>query len=475
MSGKQRIYLLNPRQLSPETIAVTFAKTSRSPQAFDEIAAELTDESSAQFHEKWVVGYGHASVAEHAVLHLAVENTSRLAVEELESSRLASYTEKSTRYQKWDANSFHHPQEFQKEPERSLYLETIRRLFATYLEMMPKLQAAAAATHPPRGGESQAAWDARMRNAYVDVARFVLPSAALANLGITINARNLEYQLTKMYSHPLAEVNSLAEAIKKIAIAEVPTLVKYAQPSDYLVESSRTLQAMAVETHTRVSNDDDFCRLVHWDDALEERLLSAAMYRFSEDAYTHILNDLRQSNQERKQKLGAALLQNLEAHDIPRRELEHATFTFDIMLDQGAYYELKRHRMLTLTPQPLTAHLGFAVPMMIAQTGCLDAYLGAMKVVEAAYDNLAGVSPHAAAYIVPNAFNRRALVTLNLRSAIHLIWLRSSSTAHFSIRRIARRMAVIIEQKTPLLSQFTPWDAAESWEEIEKAYFLQTR
>jgi len=113
VSPDHKIYLLDPKKLTPETIAVTFAKTSRSPQSFQEIASELTEEKSAEFHEKWVVGYGHASVAEHAVLHFAVENVSRLAVETLESCRLASYTEKSTRYQKWDQTSYHIPQELQ--------------------------------------------------------------------------------------------------------------------------------------------------------------------------------------------------------------------------------------------------------------------------------------------------------------------------------------------------------------------------
>ena len=81
---EREIYLLSPRALSPETIAVAFAKTSRSPETFRAIAAELSDEKSAQFHEKWVVGYGHASVAEHAVLHIAFENVSRLAIESIE-------------------------------------------------------------------------------------------------------------------------------------------------------------------------------------------------------------------------------------------------------------------------------------------------------------------------------------------------------------------------------------------------------
>ena len=53
-------------------------------RSFRKIAAELTAEKSAEFHEKWVVGYGHASVAEHAVLHVAMENVSRLAVETIE-------------------------------------------------------------------------------------------------------------------------------------------------------------------------------------------------------------------------------------------------------------------------------------------------------------------------------------------------------------------------------------------------------
>src|SRR5512137_3163106 len=105
--SKREIYLLSPKQLSPETIALAFAKTSRSPESFRDIAAGLSDEKSAQFHERWVVGYGHASVAEHAVLHVAFENVSRLAVECLESNRLASYTEKSTRYQIWKPGNYY--------------------------------------------------------------------------------------------------------------------------------------------------------------------------------------------------------------------------------------------------------------------------------------------------------------------------------------------------------------------------------
>ena len=475
MSKARRVYLLNPRQLPPETIAVAFAKTSRSPLAFDEIAAELTDRSSAQFHEKWVVGYGHASVAEHAVLHLAIENVSRLAVEALESSRLASYTEKSTRYQKWDAESFHLPEEFQAEPARSQYLDTVRHLFSVYLDMLPRLEQAARITHPRQPDESRSAWEGRIRTAYVDVARFLLPAASLANLGITINARNLEYQLTKFFSHPLSEVRRLAAEVKEIAKAEVPTLVKYAEPSAYLERSAVELKQCAEKTADDLITARDFCQLVHWDDELEDRLLAAALYRFSNNDYTQLIERMEHAPPQTKQEIAQALLGGLSPHDIPRREIEHACFTFDIILDQGAFYELKRHRMLTLTAQPLTPHLGYATPSMIAQTGFLDLYQEAMNAAQVAYERVADINPDSASYIVPNGYNRRVLLTLNLRSAAHLVRLRSGKTAHFSIRRVARRMAEIIQEKAPLLAQFINWGEPESWRDIEKQHFIKTQ
>src|SRR4051812_25125457 len=37
----------------------------------DEADLVLARQKAREFHEKWVVGYGHASVAEHAVAHVA--------------------------------------------------------------------------------------------------------------------------------------------------------------------------------------------------------------------------------------------------------------------------------------------------------------------------------------------------------------------------------------------------------------------
>ena len=53
------------------------------------------------------------------------------------------------------------------------------------------------------------------------------------------------------------------------------------------------------------------------------------------------------------------LLEKLGKFDNPLRELEYCNYTFDLVMDQGAYAEFKRHRMMTQTPQRLTTRLGW--------------------------------------------------------------------------------------------------------------------
>src|SRR5262245_20110624 len=82
-------------------------------------ALSLATDKARAFHEKWVVGYGHASVAEHAVIHLAIENVSIIASKIIEDLRLGSYTEKSTRYVVFDKKSFVEPPELTGEAQKA--------------------------------------------------------------------------------------------------------------------------------------------------------------------------------------------------------------------------------------------------------------------------------------------------------------------------------------------------------------------
>ena len=465
----RRIYLLSPKELSPETIAVAFAKTSRSPESFQEIAAELSDEKSARFHEKWVVGYGHASVAEHAVLHLAMENVSRLAIESIESNRLASYTEKSTRYQKWDSDAFVLPPELESHPLRERYETTIRRLFRTYADSLAPARERIRERFPRKEGESDAAWDKRIRSRYVDSCRYLLPAASLANVGMTANARVLEHAIRKMLSHPLEEVRQIGEEVKATARLEVPTLVKYADPSPYLIETPRAFASLADESHP----DAPEFSMISYDPDGEEKILAAALARFSALPFRAARTKIQNASESQRDALAEALLGARTRHDIPLRELEYSVYTFEAVLDQGAYFEFKRHRMMTQTPHPLTTRLGYAAPRLLADAGILDEYRAAMDSAAETFEALAAFNPAVASYIVPNGFYRRVLFSMNLREAYHFCELRAAPNAHFAIRILARQVAEAIRSVHPRLARFLRLPEGETVQQIRETYFLQ--
>lgn len=472
MNDNRRIYLLDSRELNPETIAVTFAKTSRSPQSFDQIAHELSDEKSSRFHEKWVVGYGHASVAEHAVLHIAVENISRLAVECLESNRLASYTEKSSRYQVWSADHFFIPDEIKKSGWLDLYQSTVSTLFNKYHAALPVIRA-----HLEQEAQSQHKnyTEREIHARCMDVCRYYLPAAATANVGITINARSLEHALRKMLSHPLEEVRQIGSEIKQVALTHLPALIKYVEAVPYLKQACQQTSELLHSLPASENQNHAWCELVDLDEEFEERILTALLYRFGETAYGNLNQATETMSGDEKRELLDVLFGNLDAHDIPLRELEYSRFVFDILMDQGAYFEFKRHRMMTQTAQALTPHEGYAVPRLLVDAGLETDFEESMQIARDTYEQIVHHQQAAASYVIPNAYNRRVLAGFNLRTAIHFTQLRTAPNAHFAIRRVANRMLEMIQNRMQLFRPYFNAQTDETWQSIEQEYFSSVR
>ena len=464
------IYLLDPQKFSPEIIAVAFAKTSRSPESFREIAAGLTDEKSAEVHDKWVVGYGHASVAEHAVLHLALENVSRLAIEAIESNRLASYTEKSTRYQVFERDSHYTPPGLAASPHAELYRDTMHLLFDTYFASIEPVRAVILQKYPRQDGENEKKYEGRIRSKWIDNCRYLLPTATLANVGMTANARVLEHAITKMLSHPLAEVREIGAEMKRVAQGETPTLVKYADRSEYV---ARYLQN-AIGTAATESGSTEAVRLVDYDREAEVKVAAACLYRAGGSDFEQARQRAAALNsQERAEIIGAALADRGD-FDVPLRELEHTTLMLDCVMDQGAYFDVKRHRLMTQTPQPLGVELGYATPQAIAQAGFTAEYDRALEAAAAAYRQIAAEFPAEAAYVVPNAFNRRVLLTMNLRELFHFAHLRGAANGHFAYRRIALKVYEVAQRVYPAFAPFMRCEKYPSAAEIEQEFFART-
>jgi thymidylate synthase ThyX len=448
--------------LPEEVIAVLFAYYSRSRDDLRTNLARLladqeldvgegtttrpsfglaTDKARA-FHEKWVVGYGHASVAEHAVVHLAIENVSIVASKVIEDLRLGSYTEKSTRYVVFDRTSFVDLPEL---GER--YRKSAENLFATYLELMPKVMDAVRSRSPRPPGMTEGAHAAAVRAQACDLLRGLLPAGTRTNLGLTANARALEGLLTKMLSNPLAEVRSIARAMHGAAQTVTPTLLKYAAKNEYkagLRDAIATRLRYVYDPGPWIAGAPNMpsapVRLVRHDEDALERIALALTYDASEPVvHAGAINEaMQRAKREALETIVRASLDRRGAHDAAPRAFEATTMTFELMLDYGAYRDLQRHRMLLPATQRLTCLLGFDESTDLEELGLHEPYHRAMNEARQAWEEIEAEWPLEAQYAVPLGFHIRTLWTLDLRELFHVIELRSSKQGHASYRRIAQ-------------------------------------
>ena len=441
----RRIYPLSPRDLTEEQIAVTFAMTSRSPEPFDAIATRVTAESAADFNERWVVGYGHSSVAEHAVLHLAVENVSRLACDTLEDNRLASYTEKSSRYQVIDPGSFHIPAELDAKPSlRAEYVAACRTLFSAYHQLLDGVQSHLRDTRSQRDNERNSAYDLRVRRLATDACRAILPAATLTNVGITANARTLEHAITKLMSSALTEEREIGAELRAQGRSITPTLVKYADHNPYLAEQRQ----VSPDNATAPEPDETaHATLLDYDRDAHRKLAAALLYRNGQPYADAIAQSDAMTPAQQVDVINAAV-RNIGPHDAPPREFELVGYLFEFTFDYGALREFRRHRMQTYLSQPLTVANGCAIPSLIRDAGMDGIFNDAVAVSERAFQTLHDHSPALAQYLATHAHLQRVLSRLSLRECYHLFKLRASRQAHESIRRPvaeAMRQAVAVQ------------------------------
>ncbi len=459
----RRVYPLSPRDLSEEQLAVVFAMTSRRPEPFDEIAKQVSEERAAGFHERWVLGYGHASVAEHAVLHLAVENVSRLACDTLEDNRLASYTEKSSRFQIMPSDYFHVPQELDEDAElRSLYVDTCSGLFTAYEELLNGLRAHLREARPRRENERVGAFNLRVRRVAIDSCRFILPASTLTNVGVTMNARSMEHAVTKLLSSPTAEERELGQELKDKGREITPTLVKYADFNPYIA-GTREWQEELVSDEVASPEAKINARLVSFDPEADVTLAAALAYRFSDGTHNSVVEHVRGLSPEQRHQIIARSLENLGPHDPLPREFELVDYVFELVMDYGAYREYKRHRMQSYFPQPLTVAHGAVTPPLIEQAGLSDRFNQAVALSEVVYWHLQESMPEVAPYVVTHAHRRRALVKLNARECFHLFKLRTQRQAHFTIQQVSEAALKLAVEVHPWLFRHLPLRNFPSW------------
>jgi thymidylate synthase ThyX len=336
-----------------------------------------------------------------------------------------------------------------------VYEDTCRFLLDTYTRLMDPVTAAIRAETPRRERQTERAHEGACRAKACDVLRYILPAATLTNIGMTINGRLLEHLITKLLSHPLAECQRVGTLLKAEAEQVIPTLIKYAGVSDYLRRTADAMESVGRAHLFGVTPAKaPAVALVRYPADAEDQLVSAVLYGYVAHPLAQIEECVRTLSTEEKARIIDEYLKRRGPHDQPLRALEHLTYTFDILVDFGAFRDIQRHRMITQTPQESTAVHGYSSPPEMTRYGSSAAYDECMTRARAAYEAIARDFPHEAQYVLPLAFRKRVLFTWNLREIHHFVQLRSGRQGHISYRRIAQQVFREVERVHPLLAKY---------------------
>jgi thymidylate synthase ThyX len=447
--------------LTEEEIAVTFARVSRTRETFEETVAEIQQEGKVEdFLKKWVVsfeGFGHASVAEHAVVHLRVDNVSSLAVDWVTDARLGSFTEFSARYQEIPVDYYYTPEPIEKNPLlRRVYrgaqeglTETYKTLVSQGVEYL-KLERACQIDRLRRQNddENDRSYEGRLTRTAQDYFKNLASSARLSNVGMTVNARQLEHIITKFLSSGNEEVERLGTWLKIEGQKIVPTLVKYADRNDYLV-ASREAQEKFVSTDKDlftgfVENGlHNKAFLLDYDRDLENSFLTAFCYKKSRLCYRDLYEKISQMSYPQKEKMLQEAFDKLGTHDALVREAEWGSdYKFEFYSDYGLTRELHRHRMNFYDFKDLTPNFGYYIPPLAQEmeengfSGTIRIFEEAIKRSEDAYEVVERQYPEFAPYLVTRSHIRPALFKMNFRQLFYFGRLRTTPRAHYTARML---------------------------------------
>ncbi|MCK4650341.1 FAD-dependent thymidylate synthase [Candidatus Pacearchaeota archaeon] len=414
-------------------------------------ATKYATDKAIEFMERWVLGYGHSSVAEGAVVGLGLEGVSILATKVIEDNRLCSFCEKSTRYVSFHRSSFYLDDVLKNSEYADEINEMLDFLFETYIKLHEPVLEYIRGVVPLKEGSSEVAWKKACASRRFDAIRYLLPTCTKTSLGWTVNARQLSHAISKLLSHPLKEMNDIGEKLKIEGGKVFPSLLRHSDRKDYLSQTQKNMQTFNFEEN---SFDGEKVKLVNFSENPESVIISSILYRYGNCSFAEAERRVASMNSFEREGIIDGYLGKMEEFDHPLRELEHQYFSFDIVMDYGAFRDLQRHRICTQTNPVFTSDLGYDVPNDIVVAGVEAEYRLAMEKAKEVYEKVREKYPLQAQYLLPLGFRKRFLITMNLRELHYLIKLRTTPMAHDSYRRIACKIYEILNERYPLLSKY---------------------
>ena len=478
----------------PEVLAYAMAKYSRSALSMKESLREISSQRAEQFLNTFYFQYGHRSIADLAHVAFAIERLSLLAAIVLVDEQRWDGQERSTRYQDFRKSGWYLPA-FAGSPELEVdFTQTIGALFAEYHSSTEAVfeNLKEKTTRPAE--MKQEAFHRTLKARAFDVSRYLLPLATNTSLGQIVNARTLENQISRLLSDPHEEIRELGERLREAAagsawnvqaealnamqrdIAErdpalglraealltrevkiAPTLVKYAAPNQYALETRRELEEAVVSlmNHAPVEPPAGVVDLVE-NEPLEIDLAVTLLYGVSHYSYRQLARQVSALDAPGRNEIIALGAGHRGRHDELLRSFAAGQgLRFDILMDIGGFRDMHRHRRCVQILQPFTNVHGYEMPDAFIEAGLQSRYDAAMSGAHGAFTRLAqGGMTENARYLLPLGTRTRALFKMDFAEALYIAELRSAPAGHFSYRRVAWEMYQAVARRHPALAPY---------------------
>ncbi len=430
--------------LTPEVISAAYARISRDPRSITEIRKDARDEvgHARKSNSTIIFKMGHHSVAEHAVFNLDVIGVSRYIVEELEKFRLSSYTEKSQRYITLDKD-YVIPAEIKGTQFEDMFVDMINQQNKAYFILLEKLKEHVFNKY------SDLAENPKKHNLLEgwakEDARYITALATESQVGVTINARNMELLLRRFASHPVMEVQELGKALYEQIVGVAPSIVIFHNANDRDENTYPNLKTLADELiqASSDSTSEENAKEVQLVDYTKDAdiIIAASMLHTSSDiSYEQCKSLVADLSKEKLEAIYKTSWQDMQLYDSQLREFEYVNLTYNIVLSSACFGQLKRHRMASITAQPYDPRLGNTIPEAIKEIGMQDYFQEIVEKTNEVYDAINREIPQAAPYILTNSHRKRVLMRINARELYHISRLREDAHAQWDIQNISRVM-----------------------------------
>jgi len=445
-----------PREdVTPETLSAAYARISRDPRPVDELRAVARAEVARARHSNRAIIFrmGHHSVAEHAVFNFDIVGLSRLAIEAVERFRLCSFTEKSQRYITL-GDDFVVPAEIRRAGFEGLFTDTVQAQNRLYHELFEKLRPHFFGAYPEEAGNPKN--HPVLEGWAKEDARYAVSLATEGQLGMTLNARNLELLIRRFAAAGNEEVRELSRRLFSLAGEVAPSILLFTEAAGFdaltygdLGDAAAAGPEPGPGSGVRRKGGRPVVLASATPDG-DAAILAAILHSVSRGSYAECLGRVKAMKPAGRRELVRRAFARMEFYDFPLREFEHADLTFDLVVSASCFAQLKRHRMATLTCQAYDPSLGVTVPDSVKAVGAEGGFRDLIDRTDEVHGKLAKTVGPAADYVLTNAHRRRTLLKLNVRELYHLSRLREDATAQWEIRVVAGAMSRLAKKAMPL-------------------------